>query len=228
MIYAFLKRSFDILFALIFIAVFSPIYILTALIIAVSSPGAPIYKAQRVGKDGKTFVCYKFRSMHKRSGNVRLTTLRSDERIFPFGHFIRKTKIDEFPQMFNILLGQMSVVGPRPEDTVNVEKYPEAFRSIHTVRPGLTSPASLYDYTDGEKCGSVEEYEQVFLPQKLAMERYYVVNRSLWYDFTTIIKTAVTILLIVLGKKSFKPPKELPAALAAFTVAEKETESIPR
>ena len=103
MIFSFLKRAFDILFALVFIAVFSPVYILTALIIVLVSPGSPIYKAKRVGRGGKVFTCYKFRSMHKKSGAVRLTTLKSDERIFPFGRFIRKTKIDEFPQAFNIL-----------------------------------------------------------------------------------------------------------------------------
>ncbi len=226
MIFSFLKRAFDILFALVFIAVFSPVYILTALIIVLVSPGSPIYKAKRVGRGGKVFTCYKFRSMHKKSGAVRLTTLKSDERIFPFGRFIRKTKIDEFPQAFNILFGQMSVVGPRPEDQAIAERNPEAYLPLTAVKPGLTSPASVYDYTHGERFETVEEYEESFLPQKLALERYYVENRSLFYDLRVILRTFFTIIGMLFGKKSFKEPKELSTALSSFPVTLRQEEPI--
>ena len=137
---ALLKRSFDLVFALAFLIVFSPVYIITAVIIMIVSPGNPIYKAERIGKDGKIFTCYKFRSMRIDSGNVKLTTLRNDDRIFPFGKFIRKAKIDEMPQVLNILFGQMSVVGPRPEDKSNADKiYVGEYRGILNAKPGLHS-----------------------------------------------------------------------------------------
>ena len=149
--YIYLKRCFDILFATLFLVVFSPVYLLTFIIIKVASPGPAIYKAKRVGKNGILFDCYKFRSMIVDSGKVRLTTLENDDRIYPFGRFIRKTKIDEMPQVFNILKGDMSVVGPRPEDKENADRvYVDEYKQILNVKPGLTSPASLYDYTHGE------------------------------------------------------------------------------
>lgn len=208
--YNFFKRSFDLLFAVLFLIVFSPIYLLTIIIIKITSPGPAIYKAVRVGKDGRLFTCYKFRSMRVDSGKVRLTTLENDDRIFPFGKFIRKTKIDEMPQVVNILKGEMSVVGPRPEDQDNAEKvYVGEYVHILDVKPGLTSTASLYDYTHGELFDDEELYEKVFMPKKLKLELYYVNHRSLWYDFVLILKTAWLIILKTCGKEKFDEPKEL-------------------
>lgn len=208
--YNFIKRCFDLMFAALFLIVFSPIYLLTIIIIKIVSPGPAIYKAMRVGKDGKLFTCYKFRSMRVDSGKVRLTTLENDDRIFPFGKFIRKTKIDEMPQVVNILKGEMSVVGPRPEDQENAEKvYVGEFKHIMDVKPGLTSTASLYDYTHGELFEDEEQYEKVFMPKKLKLELYYVNHRSVWYDLWLILKTAWLIILKTCGKKKFKEPKEL-------------------
>lgn len=208
--YNFFKRSFDLLFAVLFLIVFSPIYLLTIIIIKITSPGPAIYKAVRVGKDGRLFTCYKFRSMRVDSGKVRLTTLENDDRIFPFGKFIRKTKIDEMPQVVNILKGEMSVVGPRPEDQDNAEKvYVGEYVHILDVKPGLTSTASLYDYTHGELFDDEELYEKVFMPKKLKLELYYINHRSLWYDFVLILKTAWLIILKTCGKEKFDEPKEL-------------------
>lgn len=208
--YSFFKRSFDLLFAVLFLIVFSPIYLLTIIIIKITSPGPSIYKAVRVGKDGRLFTCYKFRSMRVDSGRVHLTTFENDDRIFPFGKFIRKTKIDEMPQVVNILKGEMSVVGPRPEDQENAEKvYVGDFVHILDIKPGLTSTASLYDYTHGELFDDEELYEKVFMPKKLKLELYYVNHRSLWYDFVLILKTALLIILKTCGKGKFDEPKEL-------------------
>ena len=205
-----MKRAFDILFAFCFLVVFSPLYLITWIIIKIVSPGPAIYKAKRVGQFGNIFTCYKFRSMRVDSGKVRLTTLQNDDRIFPFGHFIRKTKIDEMPQVFNILLGQMSVVGPRPEDEENADlMYKGEYKHILDVKPGLTSPASLYDYTHGEKYEDEETYEREFIPQKLQLELYYVKHCSFWYDFKLVLKTAWLIVLSVCGKKNFDIPEEL-------------------
>lgn len=208
--YSFLKRCFDLLFAVLFLLVFSPIYILTWIIIKIVSPGPAIYKAKRVGKDGVLFDCYKFRSMRVDSGKVRLTTLGNDDRIFPFGKFIRKTKIDEMPQVVNILKGEMSVVGPRPEDQENAEKvYVGEYKHILDVKPGLTSTASLYDYTHGELFEDEESYEKIFMPPKLQLELYYVNHKAVWYDLWLILKTAWLIVLKTCGKTNFKEPKEL-------------------
>jgi len=208
--YKFAKRCFDILFAVLFLIVFSPVYLLTWIIIKIVSPGPAIYHARRVGLHGKVFTCYKFRSMRVDSGKVKLTTLQNDDRIFPFGNFIRKTKIDEMPQVVNILKGEMSVVGPRPEDEVNASKiYVGEYRHILDVKPGLTSPASLYDYTHGEKYEDEEDYEREFVPQKLQLELYYVRHLSFWYDIMLVLKTAWLIILTACGKKEFEKPKEL-------------------
>lgn len=208
--YSFFKRCFDLLFAVLFLLVFSPVYVLTLIIIKIASPGPAIYKAKRVGKGGVLFDCYKFRSMRVDSGKVRLTTLGNDDRIFPFGKFIRKAKIDEMPQVVNILTGDMSVVGPRPEDKENADKvYVGEYRHILDVKPGLTSTASLYDYTHGELFEDEEEYEREFLPKKLKLELYYVNHRSFWYDIMLVLKTAWLITLKICGKSIFNEPKEL-------------------
>ena len=208
--YEFIKRCFDLLFAVCFLVVFSPIYILSWFIIKIVSPGPAIYKAERVGKDSKLFKCYKFRSMRVNSGKVRLTTLENDDRIFPFGKFIRKTKIDEMPQVVNILKGEMSVVGPRPEDKENADKvYVGEYVHIMDVKPGLTSTASLYDYTHGELFEDEESYEKEFLPKKLKFELYYVNHRSFLYDISLVLRTAWLIIQKTCGKRDFEEPKEL-------------------
>lgn len=205
-----MKRCFDLLFAILFLLVFSPIYLITYVMIKLVSPGPAFFKAKRVGLHGKVFDCYKFRSMRVDSGKVKLTTLRNDDRIFPFGKFIRKTKIDEMPQALNILLGDMSVVGPRPEDMVNAAKlYQGEYKHILDVKPGLTSPASLYDYTHGEKYEDETLYEKEFVPQKLLLELYYVSHQSFWYDIKLMLKTAWIIIQISCGKENFEKPKEL-------------------
>jgi len=143
------------------------------------------------------------------SGEIRVTTLKNDERIYPFGSLLRKSKIDELPQLVNILLNQMSVVGPRPEDVSIAKKiYVGRYRRIHNAKPGLTSPASLFDYTHGEYYKTHEEYEEEFLPLKLDVELYYVDNSKFIYDMKIVFKTAWIILMILMGKKIFDLPKE--------------------
>ena len=209
-LYRVVKRVFDVLFAVLFLLVFSPIFVITIIVIKIVSPGPVFYKARRGGLHGNVFTCYKFRSMCVDSGEVKLTTLQNDNRIFPFGYFIRKAKIDEMPQVFNILLGQMTIVGPRPEDVANVRNlYHGEYKRILDVKPGLTSPASLYDYTHGEQYEDEKLYETEFLPQKLALELYYVKNRGLLYDMLLILKTAFVIVMTLFGKQYFKKPKEL-------------------
>ena len=121
MFYRFIKRIFDLFWSCVAIICLSPLLLLISLIIKITSKGPILYKATRVGKNGKIFLCYKFRSMKVDSGSVKLTTLKNDDRIYPFGRFLRNTKMDELPQLFNILSGKMSIVGPRPEDKENAD-----------------------------------------------------------------------------------------------------------
>lgn len=209
-----IKRVFDFVAALVATLFFIVPWIIIAIVIKIQSPGPAIYKPVRVGKNGKPFTLYKFRSMRVDSGAIHATTLRGDSRIFPFGVFLRKTKLDETPQLLNILKGDMSVIGPRPEDLDNVqEMYKGKFAKILDVKPGLSSIASLYDYTHGEKYESEELYNKEFLPKKLALELYYVEHRSFLMDMKLIVRTVKVIAQIACGKENFEEPKELKAAL---------------
>lgn len=204
-----LKRIYDVVFAIVFLLLTSPIMILAAIGILITSKGPIIYKAKRVGKNGIPFTLYKFRTMKVDSGKIRVTTLTNDERIYPFGRFLRKTKIDELPQLVNILLNQMSVVGPRPEDiSIAEELYVGRYKEIYNVKPGLTSPASLFEYTHGEHYQNEEDYILEFLPKKLDIELYYVKHYSYWYDVKLTARTGIIILQVLLGKKNLKYPRE--------------------
>jgi len=204
------KRIFDIVAALLATIVFLIPWLIIAAVIKIQSPGPAIFKPERVGKDGNTFTLYKFRSMRVDSGAIHATTLRGDSRVFPFGSILRKSKLDETPQLINILKGQMSVIGPRPEDKVNADKlYVGKYKEILSVKPGLSSPASLYDYTHGELYENEEDYVREFEPMKLDVELYYVKHRSALYDLQIVWRTMVTILQIVVGKKEFIEPKEI-------------------
>lgn len=214
--YPILKRSFDLVAASLATIVFFIPWLLIAIVIKLQSPGPAIYKATRIGKDGRPFTLLKFRTMCADSGKIRLTTLRGDPRVFPFGAFLRKTKLDETPQLLNIIAGAMSVIGPRPEDQINSAKlYVGPFARILSVKPGLSSPASLYDYTHGETYPSEELYLRDFEPQKLAVELYYVDHQSFLYDIQIVFRTIATIALIAFGKRSFNPPRELALAEGA-------------
>lgn len=208
--YPILKRTFDLLSAAVATLVFLPVWLIVAIAIKLLSPGPVLYKPLRVGKDGRPFTLLKFRTMRVDSGQIRLTTLRNDPRVFPFGAFLRKTKLDETPQLLNILAGTMSVIGPRPEDKINADElYVGPFARILSIKPGLSSPASLYDYTHGEAYPSEDLYRRDFEPRKLAVELYYVDHRSFLYDCQIILRTIATITLIAFGKRSFNPPREL-------------------
>lgn len=204
------KRAFDIVSSLFATIIFLIPWIIISIIIKIQSPGPVIYKARRVGQGGKVFTLYKFRSMRVDSGAVHATTLRGDPRIFPFGEFLRKSKLDETPQLLNVLKGDMSVIGPRPEDEDNSDLfYVGKYKKILSVKPGLSSPASLYDYTHGETYASEKAYVEEFMPKKLDVELYYIEHRSCLYDLQIIFRTAFTIFQIMAGKEKFNEPKEV-------------------
>ena len=201
MIYKSVKRVFDIVCALLGIIGTSPLWIIAIVGILVSDWGPIFYTANRIGKDNKPFRMFKFRSMRV-SKSANETSLRPDEdRIFPFGHFIRKVKIDELPQLINILNGTMSIVGPRPAAVDQVEITRGGENAIAATVPcGLTSQSSLWDYIYGDQFPDEEEYNEKVLPIRLKLDVYYVKNASFWGDIKLIVWTVLAIFYTALGK----------------------------
>ena len=203
--YKFVKRSFDFLSALLALIVLSPVFLLTAVGILVSDFGPIFYKANRIGKGNKPFKMYKFRSMRvlKAPKKGSEASLRPDEdRIFPFGHFIRKAKIDELPQLINILNGTMSIIGPRPvaEDQFDMFRYGK-WNEAAKVPVGLSGPAALYDYIYGDQITDESEYMEKVDPTRRELEYTYVQKAGLWYDLKMIVYTVICICYSLVGKE---------------------------
>jgi lipopolysaccharide/colanic/teichoic acid biosynthesis glycosyltransferase len=211
------KRLFDVLFATLAILLLAPVFLAAAVAIRITSPGPVLYQARRTGCGGADFVMYKFRTMHVVQNSSSVITGATDARIFPAGRILRATKIDELPQLFNVLLGQMSIVGPRPEDpTIVAKHYGPLGHETLTVRPGLASYGSLYNYTHGQllldDSDPEKSYIEKLLPIKLALEVVYVRNSSLTSDLDIIVRTVLTIVGIASGKRRFAEPGEVNAA----------------
>lgn len=212
------KRLFDIAASLAALILLGPLILLAAIGVRLCSKGPAFYCAQRVGVDGRPFTLFKLRTMRTdQAPNASTITGATDPRVFAFGSLLRKTKLDELPQLWNILRGDMSVVGPRPEDLANVQRYyDDLAMSTLSVRPGLSGVGSLYYYTHGEKLLIGDDPEQLYarelLPIKIALEAVYIRHASLAYDLQIIFRTVVVIAQIMLGKTDFEDPAELPAA----------------
>ena len=202
-----IKRFFDIVLCSFALLVLSPVFIFAAVGIKLSSPGSVFYYSERVGKKGKKFHFYKFRSMHNTDANKHLCVADA-ERLFPFGKFIRRAKIDELPQLLNVIKGDMSIVGPRPM-TLESKMYDGEFSDVRKVRPGLTSPASLYDYIVGDKYTDNDAYKAEVYPVKQKLELYYVRHISFKYDVELVLRTMKTIIEVLLGKKNFDELPEM-------------------
>ncbi len=204
-----IKRLLDILLCVLALVVLSPLFLITALAIKASSPGPVFYYSDRTSKDHRRFHFYKFRSMHVTNNDKGLFVADAD-RLFAVGKIIRRLKIDELPQLINVIKGDMSVVGPRPMPWNTVDKiYTGQYQKILAIRPGLTSAASLYDYTVGDTYKDNDAYMKEVLPVKLALELYYVEHESFLYDVKLVLRTIVTILQVFSGKKEFKDQPEL-------------------
>lgn len=194
-----LKRAFDILVAVLGLILLSPVFIILALWILIDSKGPVFYRQLRVGIFGEHFRIYKFRTMRIGSDQVGpLITIGADSRITRPGFFIRKYKLDEFPQLINVLLGDMSLVGPRPEVPKYVSLYPPDIREIVlSVRPGITDFASIEYRDENSILGSADDPERVYveeiLPKKLMLCKEYVVNRNFVVDLNIIIRTIFAI-----------------------------------
>ena len=202
MFYRTLKRCFDFFCALIALLVLSPIFLLTALGILVSDWGPILYTAHRIGKGNKPFKMYKFRSMRVAKAANEASLRPDEDRIFPFGHFIRKAKIDELPQLINILNGTMSIIGPRPvaEDQFDMFRYGKGDEAAK-VPVGLSGPAALYDYIYGDQITDEAEYMEKVYPTRRELEYTYVQKAGLWYDLKMIVYTVICILYSLCGKE---------------------------
>lgn len=196
------KRSFDFICALVGLFLTSPLWIIGIIGILISDWGPIFYTANRIGKDNKPFKMYKFRSMRVAKAANEASLRPDEDRIFPFGHFIRRVKIDELPQLLNILNGTMSLVGPRPVaqdqfDLFRTGKWNEAAK----VPVGLSGPAALYDFIYGDQFTDEKEYMEKVFETRRELEYVYVKKAGFWYDIKMIIYTIICIAYALVGKE---------------------------
>lgn len=208
-----IKIIADKFLACIALLVLSPIMLVAAIGIKASSKGPVLYKAKRMGKDLKPFTVYKFRTMCINADKEGAITATHDSRVFTWGGILRRTKIDELPQLINILQGTMSIVGPRPEDIDIVNKYyTESEKKTLRVLPGLACPGSIFNYTHGDQYlkdnDAAISYVDHFLHLKLALDMYYLEHWSLFYDIRVIFRTIVAIVLSTFCSKRMNYPIE--------------------
>lgn len=213
-----MRRGFDIAAASVVLLLTAPILVMVALGIRLSSRGPVFHHARRAGRDGVIFQMLKFRSMHVGQEGAAITAGR-DPRVFAFGRFIRVTKLDEVPQMLNVLRGDMAIVGPRPEDPSIVKRaYRNWMRETLAVRPGVTGPGSIFYYGWGEALIDPADPEGTYiarlLPAKLALERAYMDRATLRSDVTTALRTLLAILGVAVGRPVPPDPRDVAAAAA--------------
>jgi lipopolysaccharide/colanic/teichoic acid biosynthesis glycosyltransferase len=190
-----LKRLFDICFSLLILLVFLPFGLIITILILFSGKGGIFYRQQRIGRFGKPFFLLKFRTMRPDSDKLgQLTVGMRDPRVTRVGFFLRKYKLDEFPQFINVLKGEMSIVGPRPEVKKYVDLYTDEQRKILAVKPGITDSASL-EYFDenrilGESSDAEKTYIEEIMPHKLELNKKYLDNPTLGNDLKIMWRTA--------------------------------------
>ncbi len=221
-----MERFFDIIFSSLALFVFSPIFIIVGIILRFTGEGEIFFMQERIGRSGKIFRLYKFATMFKDSPNIGTgtVTMKNDSRILPIGKYLRKTKINELPQLFNIFVGDMSVIGPRPLTLQTFSAYSiDTQETIKKVRPGLSGVGSII--FRGEEdimfgiSASVDFYKNIIAPYKGSLEEWFVLNKGLYIYFMAII---ITIWIVLIPKtripwKIFKnlpkPPEQLRKAL---------------
>ena len=192
--YHMLKRILDFCLSGAGLIFLLPLLLLVAVIVKLSSQGPILFCQKRIGKHGKEFLLYKFRTMTVlEDASEGRFDAGSSARVTGIGKILRKTKIDELPQLWNVVRGDMSLVGPRPEIRKWVDAYPERWTVIHQVRPGITDPASIYFRNEEAILAASEDadltYRETILPKKLDLYDEYIRNRSLKYDVFIILKT---------------------------------------
>lgn len=190
------KRAVDLVIASVFLLLLSPLLLLVALAIFVDSPGPILYRCRRVGRGGRAFGLLKFRKMHAQAEGG-LLTIRGDERFTRIGEFLACSKIDELPQLWNVLRGDISIVGPRPEAAAFVARAPE-YATILGVRPGITGLAQLAFAEESsilDPARPEEDYLERIFPQKIELDQLYVRRQSLFLDLKIVFWTFVAVVL---------------------------------
>lgn len=193
-----MKRLFDIFISILALTIFFPFGIIIAILIVLESRGGVFYIQQRVGRFGNHFGLLKFRTMRKNSDKAgKLTVGMRDSRITKVGYFLRKSKLDEFPQFVNVLAGQMSIVGPRPEVQEYVDHYNEEQMEILNVRPGITDYASLEYFRENELLGKSNDpqrtYIEEIMPAKIELNKKYLARPTIGHDLQIMWKTFLKI-----------------------------------
>lgn len=194
-----MKRIADILFSLFGLLVLLPFFVVIAIVIAIDSKGGVFFLQTRVGKNNKDFKLFKFRTMRvDAESKGQLTIGGRDNRITKAGYFLRKYKLDELPQLLNVLIGDMSLVGPRPEVRKYVDMYTAEQLQVLSVKPGITDYASIKYADESELLAKAENPEQFYIqtvmPDKLAINLQYIKNRSFGADIAILFKTIGKIL----------------------------------
>ena len=219
-------RFFDVLLSAIALLLLLPLFLPIVILLRFTGEGEIFFLQERIGKDGKKFDLFKFATMLKNSPDIGTgtITMKNDPRVLPFGRFLRKTKINELPQLLNIFFGDMSVIGPRPLTSQAFENYSDNIKClIKKVRPGLSGIGSIVFRAEEEimhgASGSIDFYENVIAPYKGELEEWFVLNKSLYIYFVAIFATAWAVLIpstkIVwrVFKDLPEPPNDLKQAL---------------
>lgn len=194
-----LKRIFDLICSILGLIVLAPLFIVIALLIKLTSPGPVFFRQIRVGRNGEHFAIFKFRTMvNNAEGQGPKITIGKDSRITGIGRVLRKVKLDELPQLIDVVIGKMSVVGPRPEVPEYVALYPESIKkSVLSIRPGITDWASILMIDESSILAKSSDpkatYINEILPKKLAYADKYVKTRTFWQDCMIILATIVKI-----------------------------------
>jgi len=196
-----LKRFLDIIFSFLGLLILSPFFLVVAIIIKMTSPGPVFYRGVRVGKDFKEFKIYKFRTMIVGADKIGgPSTREGDPRVTKIGRFLRRHKLDELPQLINVLKGEMSLVGPRPEVPEYAKLYQGEEKIVFSVRPGMTDYSSLWDINEAEilkDAKTFEETEKIYLekirPEKVRLQMKYIKEMSFLTDLKIIWRTLLKI-----------------------------------
>jgi len=194
-----IKRIFDVIISLIGLILLLPLFFIIALLIKLDSEGPVFYRGERVGRFGKKFRIFKFRTMVKNAEKLGgPSTSADDPRLTKFGKFLKKYQLDELPQLINVIKGEMSLVGPRPEVKMYVDMMSnEKRKTILSIKPGMTDLASLWNFHESDVLkGSPDPektYQEEIRPKKIQLQLEYVKNRSFWLDLKIILKTILKI-----------------------------------
>lgn len=221
-----MKRLFDVVCSLIGLIILSPLFLILSIVIATTSPGGVFFRGVRVGQYGKPFKIFKFRSMIKDAeGKGKWNVGDNDDRITPIGHFLRNTKIDELPQLINVLIGDMSLVGPRPELQVYIDMYTEREMPILDLKPGITDWASITNFDQFEVFTKAEDSDEAYLkyirPLKLDLQLYYREHNSFYNDIKIIFWTIYKVIT-----RTEKLPKDIEHIVSSHTKYEEINQNL--